>query len=101
MDAAPPGRGLRSHYSPGECLPAADVLAAIDAVVAAPRKRIHCRLGGLGADWDLDKAVELVRGANGAAWIPSLMRHDLAVKSGDDVYHFEARKLQEGEGRWP
>jgi hypothetical protein len=80
---------------PGAGLTPADVLAAIDAVVAAPRQRIHCRLGGLGADWDLDQAIELVRGAAGAAWIPSLMRHDLAVKSGSDVYHFEARKPQE------
>lgn len=53
--------------------------------------RIHTVAGGLGADWDLDAAIDYVENADEVWWVPNLFRHDLAVKRDGRVVRFEAR----------
>lgn len=53
--------------------------------------RIHTMAGGLGADWDLDSAIDFVENADEVWWSPNLFRHDLAVKRDGRMVRFEAR----------
>jgi len=51
--------------------------------VSEEEMRIHCRLGGIGADWWLTDALALVDTAEEIGWCdpPSIFGHDLAVIS--------------------
>jgi hypothetical protein len=51
------------------------------------RTLVHCLLGGIGADWDLDAALALVDGARDIRWVPHLLAHDLAVIAEDGRLH--------------
>ena len=70
---------------------AADILAAIEGELGTSRTLIHCFLGGFGADWDLEGAVQLVREAEKVGWAPSIFRHDLAALKDGKLYRFEVR----------
>jgi hypothetical protein len=62
----------------------------------AGRTLIHSRLGGIGADWDLDDAVALAERAQWRGWIGSLLGHDLGVEVHDSdkvrLYAFDVRQ---------
>jgi hypothetical protein len=68
---------------------AASILGAIDGAIGTPRKRIHCFLGGLGANWDLDEAVRFVRTAEKVGWAPNIFRHELAALKDGKIYAFD------------
>lgn len=57
------------------------------------RRLVHSRLGGLGADWDVDAVVALVERADVVAWEPTPLGfgHDLVVveATGRTPYRFE------------
>lgn len=74
-------------------VPASQIRAAVRGELGTPRTLIHCFMGGMGADWDLDGAVALAR-KDGAqcAWAPNLMRHELAVYAGGSMHRFDARR---------
>lgn len=81
-------------------VPAADVLAAIERELGTPRTIIHCFLGALGCDWELDTAIALVREAEKVGWAPSIFRHELAAMKDGKVYRFDVR-APEPEGGEP
>jgi hypothetical protein len=70
---------------------AAGILGAIDGAIGTPRKRIHCFLGGFGADWDLDEAARFVREADKVGWAPSIFRHELAALKDGKLCTFDVR----------
>jgi hypothetical protein len=49
----------------------------------AKRLLIHCRAGGLGADWPLADVVNAIVNAQQCAWVVDLMGHDLLVVAED------------------
>lgn len=53
------------------------------------RVTVHCFLSFIGADWDLDAAINLLDEAEEIAWVTNLLRHDLAVKARGKVYRFD------------
>jgi hypothetical protein len=53
---------------------------------------IHCFMGSMGADWDLESAVKLVRRSDDVAWIDNLFSHNLGVLADGRVHCFDARK---------
>lgn len=65
----------------------------MQAIASPPTKRrIHSvTLGGLriGADWDLDRAVEFVEAADDVFWTDDMLRHDLIVRGGGRVIAFD------------
>ena len=76
---------------------AAVVLAAIDTALGTPRTLIHCFLGGLGCDWDLDTAIGLIRSAEKVGWAPNVFRHELAALKDGKLYCFEVRAPEPAE----
>lgn len=81
----------------GEVVPVDDVLAAIERELGTPRTLIHCFLGGLGADWDLDGAIELVRSAEKVGWVPNIFRHELGALKDGKLYCFQASAPEPAE----
>lgn len=57
--------------------------------VPPDRQIIHSRLGGIGADHNLNQALDLVEQAERIAWTTSLLRHDLAVCVGTRIYCYD------------
>lgn len=57
---------------------------AADVKHEPPRTVIHCRLGGIGADWDLDGAIALVERSTWRGWVESIMGHNLGVVATTD-----------------
>lgn len=53
---------------------------------------IHCMMTFTGADWDLAEALKEIERADEIAWTDHLFGHDLAVRVGGDVYHFDAKR---------
>jgi hypothetical protein len=88
------GTGWHDHTA--ETL-AAVVLAAIDTALGTPRTIIHCFIGCVGTDWDLDSAVTLVREAEKTGWVPNLFGHELAALKDGKLYSFDVR-APEGDG---
>jgi hypothetical protein len=66
-----------------------------DGRVPGGRKVIHSRLGGFGADWDLDSVLNAIDNADQVRWAKSLFGHDLVVVTGDKVVSFEVRKPED------
>lgn len=59
---------------------------------AEGRTVIHSILGGFGADWDLEDAINTVESARKVAWSSNWMGHDLAVQNAEGkVVRFEAQ----------
>lgn len=58
----------------------------------AGRTIVHCLVGGLGADWDHDEALDLVANAERVMWTDHFMDHDLAIQANGKVYHFNVRR---------
>lgn len=57
------------------------------------RTTVHSFLGGfIGADHDLDRALQLVERSDERAWATHMIRHDLAVRVGDDVYRYDVQR---------
>lgn len=72
-------------------VPVRDLSAALAQAGHLPKQRtvVHCRAGGIGADWDLDAALAVVASAQSAEWSRSLFGHDLLVTGADgDAYRF-------------
>lgn len=62
-----------------------------------PREqKIHCRLGGVGADWSVEGALELIDEATEIVWTTSFLRHDLLVLARDRIYQFEVARPERG-----
>lgn len=59
--------------------------------VPPDRQLIHCRLGGMGADHDLESALAHVEESDEIVWITSPFCHDLAVVVGERVYCYAVR----------
>ena len=53
--------------------------------------RIHTMAGGIGADWNLDAAIDFVENADEVWWIPNPFDHDLLVTRRGRTVRFEAR----------
>lgn len=45
----------------------------------AGRTLIHSRLGGIGADWDLESAIALAEASTWRGWVSSLLGHNLGI----------------------
>lgn len=60
--------------------------------VRPDRAIIHCRLGGMGADHDLESALAHVEESDQIQWVNSPFGHDLAVQVGDHVYCYDVRR---------
>lgn len=60
------------------------------------RKVVHTFVNidgvALGADHDLDEAIERVRTADAVFWVDHPLRHDLTVRVGDLNYFYAARR---------
>lgn len=53
------------------------------------RTTVHSFLGFVGADHDLDAALEKVDQADEVAWATHMIHHDLAVRIGDRIYRYD------------
>jgi hypothetical protein len=76
-------------------IPIRDLSAVLEEAGELPAQRtvVHCRTGGVGADWDLHKALELVADAKYVEWSRSLFGHALLVVGTDGrMYRFEVAK---------
>lgn len=54
----------------------------------AGRVIIHSRLGGIGADWDLDDAIALAERSTWRGWMDSLLGHNLGIE------HYDGDRLR-------
>lgn len=86
------GALCRCESGQDRLVPSSEILAAISSALAGQRVIVHCYLGSFGADWDLDKAVALVREANEVGWCRPWMGHGLVVLSGGRTYKFQCVK---------
>lgn len=57
----------------------------------AGRTIIHCRLGGIGADWDLEDAITLVGRSTWTGYVWSLLDHNLGVEVDGKLYCFAVK----------
>ena len=76
-------------------VPVRDLAAVLRDVGEMPKHRmvVHCRLGGMGADWGLPAALDLVASARSVDWSRGLFGHDLVVVGEDGKqYRFDVRK---------
>lgn len=48
------------------------------------RTLIHSRLGGIGADWDLDAAIALTQRSTWRGWLDSMLGHNLGIGVSDN-----------------
>lgn len=56
------------------------------------RTTIHSFLSMIGADHDLDRALELVAESTRCAWVDHWCGHDLAVVTNGRLYHYDVRR---------
>lgn len=61
------------------------------------RRLVHCRLGGFGADWDLEDAISLVGRSTWTGYVVSIFDHNLGVEAEGKLYCF-AVKLEAPDG---
>jgi hypothetical protein len=59
------------------------------------RQLVHCLIGTMGADWDLDAALADLAKASEVAWVDGLAGHDLAVLVGGRLRNFNVRRPEE------
>lgn len=68
---------------------------AADVYGELPDMVVHCRLAGIGADWTLDGAIELVERSSWRGWVESTLSHNLGVVAATDgrerLYCFDVR----------
>jgi len=72
------------------------IVSVIRQELGTPRTIVHCFLGGLGADWDLEGAVKLVREAEKVGWVPNIFAHELGALKDGKLYCFEVRAPEGG-----
>jgi hypothetical protein len=53
---------------------------------------VHCLLGIVGTDWELDEALRLVSKATHVAWADHPFRHHLAVVADGRQYNFDVER---------
>jgi hypothetical protein len=83
----------RSDDDGDRLIPSSEILAAIDSALGNQRVLVHCQMGFMGADWDLETAVAVVRQADEIGWCPPFMGgHNLVVIAGAKQYNFQVRK---------
>ena len=79
----------------------AQILAAIDEGLGTQRVLVHCFKGTLGADWDLEDAIKLIRRACETGWRPAsegvnpFRGYDLVVHADKRYHYFQVHKPQE------
>lgn len=88
IDKATAAEALRSRAFPVTDIESAD----------HGRTLIHCFLGGIGCDWDLDDALRTLAGAKAVGWINDLFGHDLAIEADGKVYRFDVPHPPELDG---
>lgn len=52
------------------------------------RKIIHCFIGFIGADWNLEAVLEDLNKADEITWTDHWMGHDLTIRVDNQVHHF-------------
>jgi hypothetical protein len=60
--------------------------------VPGGRMVVHSRMGGIGADWNLEGVLEAVDKADNIWWSKSIFGHDLVVEVDGKPVSFEVRR---------
>lgn len=53
--------------------------------------KIHCFMGFLGADWDKERVVELIKDSKRIAWADNPFNHNLAVINNGRLHSFDIK----------
>ncbi len=65
---------------------------ALKAVENIVDDKIHCFLGFIGADWDKESVINLIKKSKRIAWADNMFNHNLAVINEGRLYNFDIKK---------
>ena len=68
-----------------------DQQEAIDAVERVPKEEIHCFMGFIGADWDKQGVLDLLKNSHRIAWADNPFEHNLVVINENKKYCFDVQ----------
>ena len=59
--------------------------------IKTSNKQIHCFLGFIGANWDKEEVIEIIKKSKRIAWADNMFNHNLAVINDGELYNFDIK----------
>lgn len=64
---------------------------ALEAVEALAGEQVHCFMRFIGADWDKEDVIKLIKDSKRIAWADHPFNHNLAIINNGKLYNFDLR----------